>query len=272
MTLLAAGYERCRPKGGDYLPERRAMTVIELRTMTDENICMLARVICLLIACGFPREAVTAEDEFSIVRRVTRLQMRHTIDASDITSFTFSSYLQAKNKTYFLGILDFLTDQERHDTNGRIEVTLGSPFFESPLGWVVRGRLYYPYYKGDLAAAAGLQFSFNELPGFGSVLQKSGITTFVQLLGNTSDPYFGDLEFLHYYSVDIVPKRLALRGYNVFTSAGKDGFLRYSWADLIYSLNDRFDVYYRINDVSQENGYLGPDRVTHFLGFRVNWY
>ncbi|MDO8990084.1 MAG: hypothetical protein Q7U91_10675 [Sideroxyarcus sp.] len=245
------------------------MTVMLLETMIGKNIYMSARVICLLIACGLPWEAVAEEDGFSIASSITRLQMRHTIDENDITSFTFSSFLQAKNKTYLLGILDYQMDQGRRNTNGRIEVNLGGPFSDSPLGWVVRGRSYYQ--EGSVAAA-GLQLSFNELLGLGPVLKKSGITTFVQVLRNTSDPYFGDCEVLHYYSVDIVPKHIMLRGYNVFNNAGENGFVRNSWADLIYSLNDMFDVYYRINDVSQTNGYLGQRGVTQYLGVRTNWY
>jgi hypothetical protein len=226
--------------------------------------------LCLLVAWVLlPRDTVAADDGFSVARSITRLQMRHTIDASDIASFTFSSFLLAKNKTFLLGILDYQADEERHNSNGRLEVNLGRPFSDNPMGWVVRGKLYY---HGGSVAAAGLQLNFNELAGLGPVLTQSRLTTFVQLLPNTSDPYFGDYEILHYYSFDIVPKHMAIRGYNVFNGGDKDGFVRNSWADLIYSLNDRIDVYYRINYVSQTNGYLGPRGTTQYLGLRINWY
>jgi hypothetical protein len=230
---------------------------------------MITRVTCLLMACVLPFECAAAEDDFSIANRVTRLQLRDAVDANDISSFTASSFLQAKNKVYFLGILDYQVDHGRHSTNGRIEGNVGGPFSNSPLGWVVRGRAYY---HQSSVAAAGVQLSFNDLPELGPALKRLGITTFVQVLRNTSDPYFGDSEILHYYSIDIIRKRLALRGYNVFNTAGKNEAVRNSWADLIYSLNDRLDFYYRISDVTNTNGYLGPAGTTQFLGFRINWY
>lgn len=232
------------------------------------DIGVAARAICVLMACVLPFKSFAAEDGFSIANSITRIQLRNTVDTNDIASLTASSFLQAKNRTYFLGVIDYQVNGA-HKTNGRIEGNLGGPFPGSPLGWVARGRVYY---QQNSVAAAGVQLSFNELPELGPVLKKLGITTFVQVLRNTSDPYFGDSEVLHYYSVDIVPKQLALRGYNVFNSAGKDKAVRNSWADIIYSLNDRFDVYYRISDVSRANGYLGPPGTTQHLGFRINWY
>lgn len=230
---------------------------------------MKKKAVCLLMACVLPFELFAAEDGFSIANRVTRLQIRNAVDTNKITGATASSFLQAKNKIYFLGIIDYQLDYGQNNTNGRIEGNFGGPFFGSPVGWVTRGRVYY---QNNAVAAAGVQLSFNELPQLGAALKKLGISTFVQVLRNSSDPYFGDSEVLHYYSVDIVPKQLALRGYNVFNSAGKSKAVLNTWADLIYSVNDRFDVYYRISDVSQANGYLGPPGTTQYLGLRINWY
>ncbi|HIO00939.1 hypothetical protein OZ656_07165 [Marinobacter sp. LM1] len=238
--------------------------------MSGKSMFMIARVICSLVVFGLSPGVATAENDFSIANSITRFQVRHVIDTKETASLTFSSFLQAKNKTFLLGIVDYETDYRRHATNGRIELNLGGPFPDSPMGWIVRGRNYY---KEDPAAAAGgLQLNFNKLPGLGSVLKNNGITTFLQLLRNANDPYFGDFEVLHYYSVDIVQKRLALRGYNIFTNGGGNGSVINLWADLIYSMNSRFDFYYRIDHVSDENGYLGQPGTTHYLGLRVNWY
>lgn len=237
--------------------------------MIIKNIYRLVKVICLLIVCWLPWEAVAEDGGFSIVSSITRLQVREAIDESHISSYTFSSYLRAENKTYLLGIVDYQIDKDRDKKNGQVEVDIGGPLVDSPLGWAARGRLYY---QQNSAAAVGLQLNFNDLPGLGTLLKKGRTTTFLQVFRNTNDPYFGDFEVLHYYNVDFIPKRLSLRGYNVFNNGKDAGAIKNLWADLIYSMGARFDVYYRINHVNKDNEYLGERGTAHYIGMRINWY
>lgn len=237
--------------------------------MTDQHASLSAKALIFLTVCWLPFAAAAEGDNFSIVNTITRIQMRHTVDENNIVSFTASSFLQAKNRMYVLAVMDYQNDKRQRNTNGRLEINLGGPILESPVGWVVRGRSYY---KEDSAAAMGLQFNFNEIPSWKPALKKAGITTFVQMFRNHQDPYFGDSEILHYYSIDIIPNQLALRGYNVFNKGGGMGFVRNSWADLIYSNSRKLDIYYRIVNVSHDNKYLGQAGTTHYLGLRVNFY
>lgn len=215
--------------------------------------------------------SVAAEDysDFSIKSSITRLQVRHATDGEDIVSLTFSSFLQAENELFFLGILDYQTDLKQANPNGRIELNVGGPVSNTPLGWLIRGRSYY---DEKSAAAVGVQLNFNEIPRLNDVLRDSQIHTFLQFLQNAEDPYFSRNEVLHYYSVNIVPKTVALRGYNVFSSGGEHRSVRNHWADLIYSLNNDYDIYYRIDYVSEDNAYLGAHGSVHYVGFRLNWY
>lgn len=242
---------------------------IYFKAVTTKNMYTIAKAICLIITYGLSCEVIAADKTSSIVSSITRLQVRHTVDTKDITSLTFSSFLQDKNKNYLLGIVDYQIDQRNDSENGRLEVDSGGPLLDSPLGWVVRGRLYY---HENTALAAGVQLNLNELPELGPWLKKNKITSFLQVLGGTNDLYSSDFEVLHYYNLDIVHKRLALRGYNIFWDDTKYGLVRNSWSDLIYSINPKLDTYYRVDYVSHDNNYLGQRGTTQYLGIRINWY
>jgi len=213
--------------------------------------------------------AASAEsDKYSIINNISRFQIRQSIDSHKLTGGTLSAFYLTKSKIFALGIVDYEKNRDSNDGMGRAELNVGGSIDDSPFGWVVRGKYYY---QGQFVGAAGAQFNFNSISFLQEPLRKMQVHSFMQLMRSTNDHYFGRLELLHYFAVEILPRRFTVRGNNTLYITNDRKILRHSWADFIYSINRKYDVYYRLSYVNKDNDYLGKHGTTQYIGFRFNW-
>lgn len=225
--------------------------------------------VLLLFVLALPFRVFAEGSPYSVAKSITRIQGRTSVGGDHIEGYTFSSFILTENKTFSLLILDYEKNKDRAISNGLFEYNVGHSMLNGPFGWVLRFRSYY---RSSSVGAAGLQLNFNAINAFAPFLKDARLQTFVQLLGNTQDPYFGNYEILHYYNFDVAPKQFSIRGYNIVSEThSRSGTVRNSWADAIYSFNKSFDIYFRINYVSRDNEYLGLKGTTRFVGLRASW-
>ena len=224
------------------------------------TLVIAALTFCLIVA------------EHASALTITRLQYR--VSDQDTWSVTESVFHRWDNSFYFLQIYNRDHDIRSDHDNERYEIYLGRPFFVSnkkqPYGWVSRVQKWSSYAP---IPSLGMELNFNQLPGFDELLSKAKARSFLQLHGKFRDDQIGNGEILHYYQVNqLLGSQLYVRGYNIYHlgEREKGGDNYQIFADWIYPLHKKFDVYLRSGYLRYESPQLGEQGGSTEIGFRYN--
>ena len=187
---------------------------------------------------------------------IARLQYR--VSSENTQAVMQSLFLTFPNKSFFLELYENYYQPKPFQ---HIDFTIGKKFpYEKKdiVDWVLRSQTYTGV---GTIGSAGLQFN---------LVKNQRFNSFVQLFPLKTSPALGKYDALHYYSIQLNNK-LSLRGNNQLIILQNNSNLLYCFVDVIYSINPRFDIYYRPSYSSHNNQYYGSKGVTNWIGFRINF-
>lgn len=204
-------------------------------------------LILLLISMASFADSVTG---------IARLQYR--VSSEHDQTIMQSVFLSFPNKLF---LLELYENYYQPNPFQHLDFTLGKEIpgqKKDVIDWVLRSQSY----SGEgTVGSAGLQFNLFKDKQFNS---------FVQIFPLKTSPKLGRYDILHYYSIQLNNK-ISLRGNNQLVFMPDNSKLLYCFVDVIYSINSRFDIYYRPSYSSQNNQYYGSKGMTNWVGLRINF-
>lgn len=192
---------------------------------------------------------------------INRLQARYLLN--DAISLSQSSY--ARWGAWFA--LADLEHTDRYETSPRytrLETIVGAAPSGQPFGAAAR----FQGLTGQPAVwSLGMQFSLTELSFLKDAARRHNVNVFAQLFPLRSDH---NVDLLLYYQLPL-PGKLALRGNtNWMSTPGGRNYWRV-FADVIYPVNRKFDVYLRFLNQNRSDIQYGITGTTWSLGARWNF-
>lgn len=229
-----------------------------------KQICRITSIILLFIT-----QTLNADENNSqSINDITRFQLRQSNFGNP--GWSQSTFIQFPNKFYFLDLYE-----QQYNTAYQpwhLDVDVGQPIpglgrnsQQDIFDWVVRGQKYCGVVP---VLSAGLQWNFSNIPAFKKLFGKK-TQSFIQIFPIKTNNALGSFDIVHYYSIPLYAK-FTLRGYNQYIVRPNQSNLFYPWADIIYSVNKKFDVYERTSYLSSHDAVLGNQGFEYWLGLRIN--
>lgn len=206
-------------------------------------------------------------------KTIARLQLRASDrDTWSVTESLFHSFGKGQ---YLLQIYDREEQLNSSYENERLELYLGSSISwkssETPFGIVARVQKWSNF---DPIYSGGAMLNFNAIPMMVSTLKAWNLTTFLQVFSKNEGEQLGDGELLHYYQASkLFNTKAYVRGYNILYIREEElgGDIVQLFADFIYPLHPRWDIYYRWAYVSVDTAQLGAKGNSSSIGVRFNF-